>query len=400
MAIGNSETAYGNVAKIFHWATALLILTAVPLGVAASQLPFGTGEELARKALLFSLHKTIGISAFAVALLRILWAVSQPRPMPLHPERKAETLLAGIVHWSLYAAMIVVPLSGWIHHAATEGFAPILWPFGQTLPGIERSAAVAELSSATHWIFTKILAASIILHIAGALKHALIDRDGTLARMLSGSPGIAPPAKRRRSAVPAAAAALICFAGLAGAYALATQARHQDGNPQAALRAQSGTGWIVTNGTLAITVQQLGSAVTGSFGEWTANIVFDENPTNGTHGQVDVRIAIASLTLGSIMPQALSREFLAAEMFPTAAFAADILPAETGYVADGTLTLKGSEVPVALEFTLDLEGNAAAMSGKARLDRRAFGIGESYPDESSVGFTVDAAVELNATRIQ
>ena len=48
----------------------------------------------------------------------------------LHPDRKTETLLAEIVHWLLYGSLILVPLSGWIHHAATEGFAPIWCTYG------------------------------------------------------------------------------------------------------------------------------------------------------------------------------------------------------------------------------------------------------------------------------
>ena len=72
--------------KTFHWLTALLILTLIPLGWYANQLPFDTGAELAFKAQLFSYHKTLGVAAFFVALLRILWALTQPKPAPLHPE--------------------------------------------------------------------------------------------------------------------------------------------------------------------------------------------------------------------------------------------------------------------------------------------------------------------------
>jgi hypothetical protein len=82
--------------------------------------------------------------------------------------------------------MLIVPLSGWVHHAATTGFAPIWWPFGQSLPFVPVDATVAATAGAMHWLFTKILAASILLHVAGALKHHLIDRDATLRRMLPG----------------------------------------------------------------------------------------------------------------------------------------------------------------------------------------------------------------------
>ncbi|MBS8271498.1 cytochrome, partial [Halomonas litopenaei] len=125
---------YGTVTKTFHWLTALLIITIVPLGVVAYNLPYETNEQLALKALLFSYHKTLGVIVFAVALARIVWAFTQTKPAPLHPERKSETWLAETVHWLLYISLVAVPLTGWIHHAATEGFAPILLPISQDLP--------------------------------------------------------------------------------------------------------------------------------------------------------------------------------------------------------------------------------------------------------------------------
>ncbi|MGR3839457.1 MAG: cytochrome b, partial [Cognatishimia sp.] len=74
MALTNTAARYGSITKIFHWLTALLIFTAFPLGILAHDAPYDTSNELTRKALLFSLHKTVGILAFVTALLRILWA--------------------------------------------------------------------------------------------------------------------------------------------------------------------------------------------------------------------------------------------------------------------------------------------------------------------------------------
>ena len=90
----NTSTSYGTVAKTFHWLTALLIFTMIPLGIIAQNAPFDTNEALARKALLFSTHKTLGIVTLAVALARILWAITQAKPGAIHPTRRAETFLA------------------------------------------------------------------------------------------------------------------------------------------------------------------------------------------------------------------------------------------------------------------------------------------------------------------
>ncbi|MBL9058949.1 MAG: cytochrome b/b6 domain-containing protein, partial [Mangrovicoccus sp.] len=90
---GNSAVTYGSVAKAFHWLTALLILTLFPLGLIANDWPHDSSAELATKATLFSIHKTLGVTVFFVALLRILWALTQPKPGALHPDRRLETLL-------------------------------------------------------------------------------------------------------------------------------------------------------------------------------------------------------------------------------------------------------------------------------------------------------------------
>jgi len=87
--------AFAPITKVFHWLTALLILIIIPLGVIANGAPFETSEELARKAWLFSLHKTLGVAVFFVALLRILWALTQEKPGPLHPRPPASRRSGG-----------------------------------------------------------------------------------------------------------------------------------------------------------------------------------------------------------------------------------------------------------------------------------------------------------------
>ena len=112
MPAQNTALQYGAVARLFHWLTALGIFFLIASGLIAEEWPYGTESELATKVTLFSTHKTIGVLIFFIALARILWALTQPRPTPLHPERKLETLLAETVHWLLYGSILFVPLSG------------------------------------------------------------------------------------------------------------------------------------------------------------------------------------------------------------------------------------------------------------------------------------------------
>lgn len=394
MSVANTSNSYGSVARALHWLTALLIAILIPLGIFANGLPVETGDQLARKAWLFSLHKTLGVTVFFVALARIGWMLSQPKPEPLHPDRKLETFAAETVHWALYSALLLVPLAGWIHHAATTGFAPIWWPFGQSLPMVPKSETLAHIFASLHIIFERVLVVSLVLHVAGALKHRIIDRDATLSRMVSGEHAEALSKGPARGHVPpilaamAAYVAALSIGAMLGMFA-ATGAPER---AQASL-AEVTSDWRVETGSLSITVTQLGAPVTGSFETWTADIRYD--PETGT-GDVTVEIAIPSLTLGSVTAQALDTEFFDATTHPTATFSAEISRDGAGHVADGTLRLKGAELPVRLPFTLTLADGLAQMSGATTLDRLSFGIGPSYADASSVGLSVDVSVTLAA----
>jgi len=396
MSLANTATRYGSLARSLHWLTALLILSAIGLGLYGEDLPFDSSEALAAKAWIYSLHKTIGVAAFFVALLRILWAITHPRPVPLHPERRLENLLAETVHWSLYMAMLLMPLSGWVHHAAVDGFAPILWPFGQGLPFVPKSEAVATAATALHAVMSKVLIASVLLHVLGAVKHAVIDRDVTLARMVTGAEGGRPGATHPLAG--ALAAVVIYAAGTAAVLALVPMPEAPQATATAPATAPAAGNWQVQQGTLGFSVRQMGAPVSGSLPNWTAEISFDETPVAGKNGSVRVQIDTTSLTLGSVTDQAKGAEFFDTATHPQALFTADILPAATGYEAKGTLTLRGVTVPVTLPFTLQITGDTATMQGSLTLDRRAFGMGASYGDESSVGFGVEVTVELTAQR--
>lgn len=396
MPLSNTSQHFGAVAKSFHWTTALLIFTLIPLGIFANDLPYDTSETLARKAWYFSLHKTLGVTLFFVALLRILWALAQPRPAPLHPDRRAETLAAHTVHWLLYGSLLLVPLSGWVHHAATAGFAPIWWPLGQDLPLVPKSESLAATAAGLHIVFERVLVVAIALHVAGALKHHFIDRDVTLKRMLPGRPEVAAlSAPKTHAIAPFGTAVVVWLAALGTGSALGIYAKHDSGVQAAALDAVQ-SDWVVQDGTLGITVTQLGSEVAGSFADWTAAIRFDETVDSGPAGSVEVVISIGSLSLGSVTTQALGPDFFNAEGFPTATYTADIIRGPEGYEAQGTLTIKDQSMPVTLPFDLTLTEGVARMQGSTTLDRRSFAIGNGQTDEATLGFSVGVTVSLTA----
>ncbi len=404
MSAGNTAQGYGWVARCFHWSIAILILLGIGLGLYAENLPRDSEGAVAYLFQVFSIHKTIGIAVLFLALARILWAITQPRPHPLHPERRAETWLAEAVHWGLYGGMVVQPLTGWLMNAAAPGgFSRIIWPFGQRLPGIPQDQQLFETFASIHGIGWFVLGGLIALHVAGVLKHSLIDRDATLARMTRGTGDVSEPKTHRRHGKPTAPVAAIAvwtavlLAGMVATETPQPAAAQTRPAPEAATPAPpvtaDGTLWQVTDGSLKIAVIQGTSPVAGEFSTWDATIDFD--PETGT-GKTEVTIDIASLTLGGVTENAIGPDFLNASAHPKAIFTAAIEPAESGYQAAGTLSLAGVEVPVTLPFTLALDGDTATATGRATLDRRDFKVGAGYADESTVSFAVTVDIYLTA----
>jgi cytochrome b561/polyisoprenoid-binding protein YceI len=403
MPLTNSETRYGAIAKLFHWLIALFILSSIPLGLIATDMAHAledpnipsTQADIDRTVLLFSIHKTLGVAIFFTALARILWALAQPKPKLLNGDKPLEAYAASTVHWLLYGSLVAVPLSGWVHHAATTGFAPIWWPFGQSLPFVPKVTHVAELASTVHYLLQWVLIGALVLHVAGALKHHVIDKDATLRRMLPGGTEAQPTARQPGHALPFLSALAVWAVVLGGAGAAGWfEARAG----MAPTLEQAESEWQVQDGTLNISVTQMGSTVEGSFADWTANIAYSQTPdANGKHGEVEVTVAIPSLTLGSVTDQAMGPDFFNAENHPTATFTADILAENGDHIALGTLSIKGSTVPVEMPFSLSIDDGTAAAEGSLSVDRRDFQIGMGT-DEGSLAFAVDISFALTAMR--
>ncbi|UXX83006.1 cytochrome b/b6 domain-containing protein [Roseovarius pelagicus] len=406
MTLSNTSDTYGAVTKIFHWLTVLLILSLFALGLLASNLAGqirsaegGASQTLLDwTALLFSLHKTLGVALFFTAFARILWALTQTKPGLLNGDHWAESRAAETVHWLLYGSLVAVPLAGWVSHAAASGFAPIWWPFGQSLPYVPKSEYVSEIAATLHYILQWVLAGAIGLHVAGALKHHIIDKDATLRRMLPGHTPAQPTAMQPGHALPLVAALIVWAAAIGGAAGLGWFAHAAPETQTAALEQAQGE-WQVTDGTLTIEIVQMGSQINGQFADWTADITYDGSDEPGTRGSVEVTVSIPSLTLGSVTEQAMGADFLDAANHPTATFTAALKrDAEAGLVADGTLRIRDQTMPLRIPFDLQIDDATAVAQGSAGVDRRDYNIGQSMSDEDSLGFGVEIRFDLTAIR--
>lgn len=172
MAWRNSENGFGLISRMIHWAMALLVFGLLILGLFIANMQPGLANLW-----LYGVHKTAGMIALALVLARILWHRFSPVPPPLG----ATWRLAKWAHRSLYACLLVMPLSGWVASSAT-GLDVIIFD-SITLPAIAPVSEAWETAGfALHRAAAYLLMGILALHIAGAL----IRRDGTLARMIWG----------------------------------------------------------------------------------------------------------------------------------------------------------------------------------------------------------------------
>lgn len=178
MPIRNTDHAWGSINKAFHWILALLIIGMGFLGWYMTWLPNAPG-----KIKIYALHKSIGLTILALALLRVLWRQFDRRPPEL-PMPHWQHVAARAVHIALYGVMLLMPLSGWLFNSA--GNFPLQW-FGLFhVPSLTNgeNPTLKAIAGITHLLLFWVLLVAFILHAGGALKHHFIDRDSTLRRMV------------------------------------------------------------------------------------------------------------------------------------------------------------------------------------------------------------------------
>ncbi len=174
----NTAETYGLAARLLHGVVALVVIGLIGVGLYMSRLdPSPAAFKI------YALHKAVGITVLALVALRLVWRFSNIHPLALPTHKKWEKLLASLIHWFFYTALILMPLSGWIMSSA-KGFSVSV--FGLfTLPDLVKpSEDLARFAADFHEILAYILIGAIGLHLAGALKHHIIDRDDTLRRMI------------------------------------------------------------------------------------------------------------------------------------------------------------------------------------------------------------------------
>lgn len=170
---------YTKTAVLLHWLIALLIISAFLLGLTMTNIPGITPSKLKY----FSWHKWMGCTVFGLACLRLLWRLFNPAPPYPYSMSQFQQRAASALHGLMYFLIFAVPISGYFYSLAAG--IPVVYLGILPLPVlIDPNPELKPLLKEVHYVLNMILLAGFILHVAAALKHLVIDRDGIFKRML------------------------------------------------------------------------------------------------------------------------------------------------------------------------------------------------------------------------
>lgn len=173
----NTETRYGVIAKSLHWLMALLIISIFALGLYMVELSYY--DRWYKDSL--ELHKSTGLLIALLWVLRLVWKHLNPAPRPLS-QHVLEVRAAHLAHLALYVLIILICISGYLISTADgDGIAFYgLFDVPATITGEDQEDNAGIVHKYLAWALILIVG----LHIAGAWKHHLFDKDDTLRRML------------------------------------------------------------------------------------------------------------------------------------------------------------------------------------------------------------------------
>jgi cytochrome b561 len=183
-AMGSERSRYSSVAIGFHWIIGLLVILNIALVFIAEDM------EGASRGQIMTAHKAIGISVLFLSLGRLFWRLGH-RPPPLPGAIPAwQRALARANHILFYVLMIGIPLSGWMWMSAglkrDERPISFFGLFDVPFLPVPRGEASGAFLSGAHETMGLAMIALILLHVAGVVKHHLVDRDPILRRMTPG----------------------------------------------------------------------------------------------------------------------------------------------------------------------------------------------------------------------
>ena len=380
-----SETAldYSGTAKLLHWLIAAFVIALLSVGLTMTRI-----SDLQLKYELYQLHKSMGVTVLGLMALRIGWRLAaKPPALPAHVAGW-ERRMAHRTHVLLYLLLLAMPLTGWAMVSAalppfnfpTLLYTRLPWPhipFIEQLT-LEQKKTVEPVLKNVHGALGWTVLVLIGLHIAAALRHGLILKDGIMLRMLPRVLNVS-----RKLIVPAAFT--IVFA--AGALPAAAQE------------------WAIEKSasTISFEAEAGGQAITGQFKQYQAEIHFD--PESPESADISAAIDMNNVSSGQAQVDSalLGKDWFDTQTYPTAGFRArSVKPGkvEGEYLIAATITIKDVSKDITLPFKLAVNDGEATVKGETSISRSAFGIGPKGAVSGMViGDVVKLKLDLAAKRL-
>lgn len=173
-----TQVRYSSVAMLLHWLIAIAVIVNWRIAESTENL------EIAEKMRVMDQHKALGIVILILTLLRLVWRLAKAPPPLASSLKPWEKTAAKAVHLLFYVLLIGLPLGGWLGQSFYGLALDVFGAF--TLPALP----VGKNPDLGHTIFEAhatggtVMLALIVLHVLGALKHTILDKDGNLFRML------------------------------------------------------------------------------------------------------------------------------------------------------------------------------------------------------------------------
>jgi cytochrome b561 len=193
-----STQRYTKTAIILHWLIGALIVFMFLLGWYMTELPkdadkvmsfdlfdlgiaqWNVAQEMSPRTFYFNLHKSLGVTILALVLFRIYWRLSHRPPALLSSLKAWERKLAACGHHSLYLLMVLIPVAGIIMSLYSKY--GLQWFGIKLLEGLDNKD-LRETFAEVHELLGTAMLVVLAVHVLGALKHRLIDKDDTMKRM-------------------------------------------------------------------------------------------------------------------------------------------------------------------------------------------------------------------------
>ncbi|AIT81835.1 hypothetical protein JI59_19785 (plasmid) [Novosphingobium pentaromativorans US6-1] len=174
---------------ILHWWIAAFIVGNLALGFVMIRI-----VPLAMRPILMPVHAWIGLTVLLLTVARIGWRLSHSAPPTPYSYKTWERGLARAVHALFYILMLALPITGYLILSANPpnpAWRLMFWgiihvPYFEPLQAME---PVSQKIVHGRFVFVHLIGAftiliTLILHIAGVVKHQLLDGDDILARMM------------------------------------------------------------------------------------------------------------------------------------------------------------------------------------------------------------------------